>query len=160
MPLEISRDRQPAAGRDAAGQAELTKAEYEQLAEFRHSIRELARQTELEVRALGMTPQQYQVLLAIKGMPEREWASISEIAERLQIRHNAVIGLVNRAEARGLVRRGQESDQRDRRVVQVHLTHSGEHLLTLLAAALRQERMHVRAALESWDAVERAHGRR
>ncbi|HST87553.1 MAG TPA: MarR family transcriptional regulator [Ktedonobacterales bacterium] len=159
MPIEISRDRQPAAGRDA-DQDELTKAEYEQLAEFRHSIRELARQTELEVRALGMTPQQYQVLLAIKGMPGREWASISEIAERLQIRHNAVIGLVNRAVARGLLRRGQDGDQRDRRVVQVHLTHSGEHLLTLLAAALRQERLHVRTALESWNAVEHAHGRR
>ena len=160
MPLEISQDRQPAAGRDTAGQAELTKAEYEQLAEFRHSIRELARQTELEVRALGLTPQQYQVLLAIKGMPDREWASISEIAERLQIRHNAVIGLVNRAEARGLLRRGQDGDQRDRRVVQVRLTQSGEHLLTLLAAALRHERLHVRAALESLDAVERAEGRR
>ena len=160
MPIEISRDRQPAAGHDISGQTELTKAEYEQLAEFRHSLRELARQTELEVRALGTTPQQYQVLLAIKGMPGREWANISEIAERLQIRHNAVIGLVNRAEARGLVRRGQDGDQRDRRVVQVHLTHSGEHLLTLLATALHQERLNVRAALESWSAVERSHSRR
>jgi DNA-binding MarR family transcriptional regulator len=159
MSIELSRDRHPAAERDAA-QTELTKAEYEQLAEFRHSIRQLGRQTELEVRALGMTPQQYQVLLAIKGMPGREWANISEIAERLQIRHNAVIGLVNRAEARGLVRRGQDGDQRDRRIVQVRLTQGGEHLLTLLAAALRQERLHVRTALESLDAVERAEGRR
>ncbi len=155
MSIEIPRDRQSTTGRDA-DQAELTKAEYEQLAMFRHSLRQLAYQTELEVRALGMTPQQYQVLLAIKGMPGREWASISEIAERLQIRHNAVIGLVNRAEARGLVRRGQDSDQHDRRVVQVHLTHSGEQVLALLAAALRQERLQVRAALESWAAAERA----
>lgn len=155
MPIEISRDRQPAAGDDAS-QGELSKAEYEQLAQFRHSIRQLAHQTELAVRALGITPQQYQVLLAIKGMPGRQWASISEIAERLQIRHNAVIGLVNRAEARGLMRRGQDGDQHDRRVVQVHLTPSGERLLTELATTLRQERLHVRAALESLDAVEHA----
>ena len=150
MSIELSRDRQPAAGRDA-GHAELTKAEYEQLAEFRHSIRELARQTELEVRALGMTPQQYQVLLAIKGMPGREWASISEIAERLQIRHNAVIGLVNRAAQRNLVHRDHDPEHPDRRIVKVSLTPEAESLLRKLTAALRNERQRVRIAAAEAD---------
>src|SRR5260221_5224550 len=78
------------------GTKQLTKHEYEILATFRHSLRRLARQTELEARKVGFTPQQYQLLLAIKGYPGREWANISELAEHLQIRHNPVIGLGKR----------------------------------------------------------------
>src|SRR5258708_37514491 len=79
------------------GTQQLTKHEYEILATFRHSLRRLARPTELEAPKLGLTPPQYQLLLAVKGYPRREGAHISELAEHLQIRHNDVIGLVNRA---------------------------------------------------------------
>jgi DNA-binding MarR family transcriptional regulator len=133
----------------AAGPAGLTKQEYVRLAEFRHALREFARHTELEARQAGITPQQYQLLLAIKGYPGRDWANISELAERLQIRHNAVIGLVNRAEVRGLVRRVQDADLGDRRVVQIHLTAEGEAVLLRLATTLRQERLRVRDAMEA-----------
>lgn len=132
---------------DGMDGSELTKDEYVQLAHLRHSLREFARSTELEARKAGITPQQYQLLLAIKGFPGREQANISELAERLQIRHNAVIGLVNRAEARGLVRRVQDADRLDRRVVQIHLTAEGERALHAMAAALRSERRRV------WTAV-------
>lgn len=139
---------------DAGENTELSKVEYERLAQFRASLREFARTTELEARNVGLTPQQYQLLLAIKGFPGRDHANISELAERLQIRHNAVIGLVNRAETHGLVRRAQDTDRQDRRVVQIHLTETGEKILQVMANALRSERARVRAAVAAMhDAV-------
>jgi DNA-binding MarR family transcriptional regulator len=132
------------------GTKQLTKHEYEILATFRHSLRRLARQTELEARKVGLTPQQYQLLLAIKGYPGREWANISELAEHLQIRHNAVIGLVNRAEARQLVHRVLDADRADRRTVQIHLSPEGEHLLRVMAAALAGERRRVRETVDTF----------
>jgi DNA-binding MarR family transcriptional regulator len=141
---------QLATGSTAAA-ADLTQREFEQLADFRHALRRFARYTELEARRVGLTPQQYQLMLAIKGFPGRDWANISELAERLQIRHNAVIGLVNRAEEHGLVRRQQDAERGDRRVVQIHLTQQGDIALNRLASALRDERMRVRAALEALD---------
>ena len=134
-------------GRGAA----LTKVEFERLASFRYALRRLARQTELEAREVGLSPQQYLLLLNIKGFPGRNWASITELAERLQIRHNAVIGLVNRAEERGLVTRQQDPEASDRRVVQVHITTDGEALLQQMAKALHNERERVRLAIESPD---------
>jgi DNA-binding MarR family transcriptional regulator len=131
--------------------AALSQREFEQLASFRHALRLFARNTELEARRVGLTPQQYQLLLAIKGFPGREWANISELAERLQIRHNAVIGLVNRAEERELVVRRQDADRADRRVVQIHLTPEGERVLQVLASALHDERLRVRAAIEALE---------
>lgn len=139
---------------DAHAAQGLSKHEYEQLATFRYALRQLARQTELEARRVGLAPQQYQLLLTIKGYPGRDWANISEVAERLQIRHNAVIGLVNRAEARGLVKRVQDAVDSDRRIVQVRLTPDGEKTLDVLATALRRERRHVREALTTLDAAE------
>jgi len=130
---------------------ELSQHDFEQLAMFRHALRRFARSTELEARRVGLTPQQYQLMLAIKGFPGRDWANISELAERLQIRHNAVIGLVNRAEERGLVVRRQDADRGDRRIVQIYLTVEGEKALSALAAAMHDERMRVRAALEALE---------
>ena len=129
----------------------LTKVEFERLASFRYALRRLARQTELEAREVGLSPQQYLLLLNIKGFPGRNWASITELAERLQIRHNAVIGLVNRAEERGLVTRQQDPEASDRRVVQVHITTDGEALLQQMAKALHNERERVRLAIEAPD---------
>ena len=103
-----------AASNSAPG-GQLTKAEYERLANLRYVLRRFARLTELEGRKVGLTPQQYQLLLAIKGFPGRDWVSITELAERLQIRHNAVIGLVNRAAQHNLVRRDHDPEHPDRR---------------------------------------------
>ncbi|MFI5274415.1 MAG: MarR family winged helix-turn-helix transcriptional regulator [Ktedonobacterales bacterium] len=135
---------------DPAAQAEpiLTKHDYERVAEFRYSLRLLLRQTELEAAKVGLTPQHYQLMLAVRGFPGRDWASITELAERLQIRHNAVIGLVNRAVARGLLERHHGEQAGDRRIVQVHLTPQGEMLLHALTATLRSERQRVSAAAD------------
>lgn len=130
---------------------QLSKTDYERLANLRYALRRFSRQTELEARRAGLTPQQYLLLLSLKGFPGRDWASITELAERLQIRHNAVIGLVNRAEERNLVRRAQDPSSTDRRIVNIHITPAGERLLTSMSAALRNERQRVRLALEAVD---------
>jgi DNA-binding MarR family transcriptional regulator len=135
------------AGDQAGDETVLSKNEFERVADFRYSLRRLLRQTELEAAKLDITPQHYQLMLTVKGFPGRDWANITELAERLQVRHNAVIGLVNRAEARGLLERRHDQTPGDRRVVQVHLTPEGEAVLRRLTWVLRSERERVSAQI-------------
>ena len=109
----------------------LEKRDYVALAQLRRDIRRFIRFAEEGAREEGITPQQHQVLLAIKGQPKREWASISEIADFLQLRHHTVVGLIDRCENAGLVRRTQSEE--DRRKVEVSLTSKGESILARLA---------------------------
>jgi DNA-binding MarR family transcriptional regulator len=121
----------------------LTASEYERLAEFRHTLRQLERQTETEARNAGTTPQQYLLLLAVKGHAGDEAPNLTELAEVLQVVHNSVVQLVNRAEAQGLVTRREDPRRLDRRVVQIHLTPDGERLLARVSGALRTERQRI-----------------
>jgi DNA-binding MarR family transcriptional regulator len=105
----------------------LSKADYESLLRFRTAIRRFLRFSEETARKAGLTPQQHQVLLAILGQPGKEWASISEIAEALQLKHNTTVGLVDRCQVAGLVVRAQ--DVEDRRLVRVMLTERGVRML-------------------------------
>jgi DNA-binding MarR family transcriptional regulator len=123
----------------------LSKSDYEALAEFRHVLRRFLRFTEEGARESGLTPQQHQVLLAIKGRRGRSWANISELTEALQLRHHAVVGLVDRCAAGGLVRR--ESDPDDRRLVRVELTPRGEEVLARLSVRNLAELQTLRQAL-------------
>ncbi len=97
------------------------------LAWFRYRLRRFIRFSERVSRACGITPQQHQLLLGVAGYTGRGWATISELAEFLQGRHNAVVGLVQRAVERGLVRKAQSA--MDRRFVKVHLTRKGSTIL-------------------------------
>src|SRR5215218_3926170 len=115
----------------------LTKADFEALARFRFGIRRYLRFSEETVRRHGVTPQQYQLMLALKGFPGRDWAVVRELAERLQLRHHSVVELINRAQVEGLVQR--EADPDDARAVRVALTRSGEQLLGRLTALHRDE---------------------
>ena len=121
----------------SASDAALTKADYEALARFRYGLRMYFRFTERNVRMVGLTPQQYQLMLAIMGYPGREWATVTELAERLQSSHNSVVGLVDRSEANGLVQRQPHSG--DRRAVAVHLTDKGREILAKLVTTHRNE---------------------
>ena len=123
--------------------ATLTKGDYEQLALCRTVIRRFLRRSEEAARAAGVTPQQHQLLLAVKGQQGRDWACIGELADALQIRHHAAVGLVDRCEAAGLVQRSQ--GLRDRRQVRVLLTQQGEDLLARLESAGRDELDRLRA---------------
>ncbi len=132
-------------------QEQMTKAEFEALAAFRYAIRRFLRFSEQEARKAGITPQQHQLMLAIKGYPNRESATVSELAERLQMRQHSMVGLIDRTEAQGLVRR--EPDTVDRRQVYIFLTPTGEALLSKLAVIHRQELRNMSDALRLpiWD---------
>jgi DNA-binding MarR family transcriptional regulator len=132
----------------------LTKQDFEALARFRFGIRQYLRFSEETVRSHGVTPQQYQLMLAIKGYPGRDWAVVRELADRLQLRHHSVVELVNRAQSQGLVQRTADPD--DARAVRVLLTDEGEQLLGRLSALHRDElrRMHDALALPRWHAGE------
>ena len=102
------------------------------LAWFRYNLRRFLRFSEGVTRQHGLTPQQYVLLLGVEGYTGRGWATISELAEFLQERHNAVVGLVQRACSKGLVLKDQVGS--DRRFVRVRLTRRGSTALSGLAA--------------------------
>lgn len=122
---------------DRPAEAPLSKQDFEALARFRFGIRRYLRFSEETVRRHGVTPQQYQLLLALKGFPERDWATVGEVAERLQLRHHSVVELVDRAQGQGLVGRAPHPD--DARAVRVVLTGAGEQILDRLSALHRDE---------------------
>ena len=111
----------------SGGNRPLKSEALRRLAWFRYRVRCFLRFSERVARSCGITPQQHQLLLGVAGYTGRGWATISELAEFLQERHNAVVGLVQRAAERGLVRKLQ--GQRDRRFVKVHLTRRGVTIL-------------------------------
>lgn len=115
----------------------LTKANFELLSEFRYQMRRFERFSEQAAQGEGITPLQYLLLLHIKGYPGRAWATVGELAERLQSQHHGVVALVSRCEALGLVKR--RTSETDRRQVEVHLEEAGETLLARLAAMHRAE---------------------
>jgi len=115
----------------------LNDAEYMALAEFRYQIRKYLRHMEDTARESGHNPQQYQVLLAIKGLPKGKLPTISTLAERMQLNHNSMVELVDRCEERGLLRRTRSVT--DRRQVTLALTPEGEVLMRQQAAGARQE---------------------
>jgi DNA-binding MarR family transcriptional regulator len=129
----------------------LTKADFEALARFRFGIRRYLRFSEQVVRDHGLTPQQYQLLLALKGFPGREWASVSELADRLQLRHHSVGELVNRAQAQDLVTKAPHPT--DARIVRVEMTPHGERALARLSALHRDElrRMGTVLTVPDWN---------
>ena len=90
----------------------ITKSHYELLSALRHALRRFLRFSEEAAHAAGLEPQQHQALLAIKGFPGRDHASIGELAERLQVRHHSAVGLIDRLARRGLVRRAPAAADR------------------------------------------------
>jgi DNA-binding MarR family transcriptional regulator len=116
---------------------QLGKSDFSALSEFRYQMRRFEHFSETAVAAEGITPLQYLLLLHIKGFPGRDWASVGELAERLQAKPHGVVALVTRCEAMGLVER--RANANDRRRVEVHLLPAGETILTRLAAIHRAE---------------------
>jgi len=123
----------------------ISKPEFESIASFRYAIRRFLRFSEQAARHEGITPQQHQLLLAIKGFPGRESATVSELADRLQMRQHSMVGLIDRTEAQGLVRR--EQGVTDRRQVFVSLAPAGEAKLRKLSVQHRHELASMREAL-------------
>lgn len=109
----------------------LTLSDYQALAEFRYQIRRYLHFSEQVVQAAGLERGQYQLMLAIKGMPESVRPRIRDVADRMQIQHHSAVELINRLETGGYVRR--ERAQEDRREVLLALTSKGEKVLSALA---------------------------
>jgi DNA-binding MarR family transcriptional regulator len=110
---------------------------YQALADFRYQIRRFLNFSERAARAAGLEPQQHQALLALNGLPATVQPTIGALAERLQIRHHSAVGLTDRLEARGLMRRVRGTS--DRREVLLRLTGKGERILRDLSLPHRAE---------------------
>ena len=120
----------------------MSKTDFETLANFRYQLRRFLRFSEEVTRRNGVTPLQYQLMLQIKGFPGREWASVAELAERLQAKHHGVVALISRCEEAGLVKRS--ASRSDQRRVEVQLTKEGEQCLEQLARLHRDELQSVK----------------
>ena len=116
---------------------DLSQAEYRALAEFRYQIRRFLHFSEEQARAVGLEPQQHQLLLAVQGLPRGAKSTVSEMAERLQLKHHSVVELIDRLEKHGYVTRN--SGHEDRRQVLVHLTAAGSRVLRKLSLAHHEE---------------------
>lgn len=114
----------------------LSDAEYRLLAGFRHALRRFLRFSEAAAGEQGLTPQQHQALLAIRGATGGRLA-VGGLAEQLQLRPHSAAGLATRLEAQGLLRR--EPGAEDARQVMLALTPQAEKLLELLSLAHRRE---------------------
>src|ERR1700739_3722774 len=109
----------------------LSLSDYQALAEFRNQIRKFVHFSERAVQSAGLERGQYQLMLAVKGMPEGVRPRIRELASRMQIQHHSAVELINRLESGGYVRRERAED--DRREVLLALTAKGERVLAELA---------------------------
>jgi len=115
----------------------INDGDYRALAEFRYQIRRFIRFSERAARAAGLEPQQHQLLLAVKGLPDGSRATIGEVAERLQIQHHSTVELVDRLEKNGYVLRKRAGD--DRREVLLQLTTKGDKVLRELSVSHQDE---------------------
>jgi DNA-binding MarR family transcriptional regulator len=156
----------------------IRESEYAALAELRYRIRQFLSGSDDVARAAGLEPQHYQLLLAVRGFGNRQEASIQRLAERLHLKHHSVVGLVDRLEEHGFVRRERsEGDLRrvlvtllprgqralERVVVKrLHeLRESGHALVSALAAILRDTKpAHVRSPLPRVSAGRRKDARK
>lgn len=119
------------------GSTTLGKSDYERLAAFRYTLRRFLSFSEAAARDIGLASQQYQALLAVKGCPARDAITVNELARQLLIKHNSAVGLVNRLEGEGLVRR--QAAVGDRRKVDIVLTPKGTRAFERLAATHHAE---------------------
>lgn len=125
----------------------LDKAGLERQSEFRYRLRRFLRFGEEAARAAGVTAVQYHLMLHTQAFPGRAWASVGELAERLQTQQHGVVALVTRCEEAGLVRR--RVNQEDRRLVEVHLTAKGRRYVERLAALHYAELGELAAVIEA-----------
>ena len=116
---------------------EITLSQYQSLAEFRYQLRRFLHFSEQAARSVGLEPQQHQLLLTLKGLPQGRSATVSEVAERLQIQHHSTVELIDRMVDKNLLERSR--DENDQRKVIIHLTPYGEEVLHKLSLLHRTE---------------------
>lgn len=108
----------------------LSEQDFSNLLAFHTMLRRFERWSARQAKAVGLRPAQHQLLLAVKGHPDRRGPTIRDLADYLLLRHHSTVELVNRVEAAGLVRRHRDPD--DARVARVALTTDGQDRLAQL----------------------------
>jgi DNA-binding MarR family transcriptional regulator len=119
------------ATRNAPRQHPISKADYETLAEFRHQIAAFLRRRREAAEKAGLEAQQYELLLAVKGLPDNKPPTIKQLAEQLQIRHHSAVELTSRLVDRGLIQRHRSPA--DKRLVLLSVTMAGERAVEQVA---------------------------
>lgn len=115
----------------------VSQKDYEALADFRYALRRFLHSSEEAARKNGLSPQQHQALIAIRGFPKGELVTVGALADRLCSKPQSTSELISRLQKQGLVERyGSEADGRQ---VVLALTPHGEEVLRGLSAVHRQE---------------------
>jgi DNA-binding MarR family transcriptional regulator len=139
-------------------ETKLTDTDYQRLAEFRYGLRRFLHWSEQTARRAGITPTQHQLLLAIRSSEDPRGATVSEVAEVLIIRHHSAVGLIDRAQEKGLITRERDPDTQS--VVHLKLTDFGALTLSALSEVhlreLAQLAPTMRALLGALSESERA----
>ena len=117
--------------------SELSDAEYRKLLDFRTGIRRFIHWSDEQAGAIGLTPAQHQLLLAIRGHDDPLGPTVGDVAQYLLLRHHSAVGLVDRAESAGFVAR--HTDPVDQRVVRLRLTQLGTRRLRQLSSLHSEE---------------------
>jgi DNA-binding MarR family transcriptional regulator len=120
----------------------ISTADYRALAALRYRMRLFLQEGDAAARRVGLEPQQYLLMLAVRGLPEGAEATVQTLAERLMLKHNSTVELIDRLETRGYVRRCRSHRHSDRRWVLVELLPRGEKLVEQVA---RQRLTELRA---------------
>jgi DNA-binding MarR family transcriptional regulator len=128
----------------------LTTRDYAQLAAFRHALRGFMRFSEAAASKAGLSTQHYQAMLVLRGCPDDQRVSISDLAQQLFIKHNSAVGLVDRLVQEKLIVR--EPSSVDRRKVELRLTTRGRQVLAKLAAMHRRELQRIGPKLHDFFA--------
>jgi DNA-binding MarR family transcriptional regulator len=143
----MNADARPRVAQEKIPSRRITKKEYEKLAAFRFNLRQFLRFSEVAARSVGLTSQQHQALLSIKGFPDGKVITIGRLAEQLQVAHHTAVELVDRLTFQDLVWR--EASIVDRRQVHIKLTARGEEVLEALTWVHREELRHLSKRLNS-----------
>ncbi len=131
---------------------DLTQEQYTQLLELRTGLRRFLRWSEERAEEHGLTPAQHQLLLAVRGSGARRGPTIGELSQTLVLRHHSVVGLIDRAQSAGLVRR--QRDPARHSVVHVQLTDRGRKALRGLALGHLRELSELAPAMQAlWQAI-------
>lgn len=132
---------------------EIGDAEYQRLLLFRTGIRRFLHWSAQQAEGAGLTPAQHQLLLAIRGHQDSRGPTIGDAAGYLFLRHHSAVGLVDRAEAAGLVERTEDPD--DRRVVRLRLSEKGTAVLGRLSQAHLEELARLAPEMRAlWSGLE------
>jgi DNA-binding MarR family transcriptional regulator len=132
-----------------------TDDDYRTLLDLRTGLRRFLHWSERQAQAAGLTPAQHQLLLAVRGHDDRRGPTVGDVAGYLMLRHHSAVGLVDRAEAAGLLARGADSDKPG--TVRLRLTDEGARRLEALSELHLEELAHLSPTLQAlWDALDRA----